>query len=87
MAGLRLARAYTGKDDYVILEGGYHGLFDAAMWFTTHGQMVAGRRSGSEALQRRRADQHEELAHFVQANDRISWRTSSGVMRTGSRAC
>ena len=30
MAGLRLARAYTGKDDYVILEGGYHGLFDAA---------------------------------------------------------
>src|SRR5450631_341412 len=34
MAGLRLARGYTGKDDYVILEGGYHGLFDAAMWFT-----------------------------------------------------
>src|SRR6202161_4309345 len=34
MAALRLARAYTGKDDYVILEGGYHGLFDAAMWFT-----------------------------------------------------
>ena len=34
MAGLRLARAYTGKDDYVILEGSYHGLFDAAMWFT-----------------------------------------------------
>ena len=34
MGGLRLARAYTGKDDYVILEGIYHGLFDAAMWFT-----------------------------------------------------
>src|ERR1700684_2733328 len=34
MAGLRLARAFTGQDDYVILEGGYHGLFDAAMWFT-----------------------------------------------------
>jgi glutamate-1-semialdehyde 2,1-aminomutase len=34
MAGLRVARAFTGKDDYVILEGGYHGLFDAAMWFT-----------------------------------------------------
>ena len=30
MAGLRLARAYTGKDDYVILEGSYHGLYDAA---------------------------------------------------------
>ena len=34
MAGLRLARAYTGKDDYIILEGSYHGLFDAAMWYT-----------------------------------------------------
>ena len=34
MAGLRLARAYTGRDDYIILEGGYHGLFDAAMWYT-----------------------------------------------------
>jgi len=32
MAALRLARAYTRRDDYVILEGSYHGLFDAAMW-------------------------------------------------------
>src|ERR1700756_4433905 len=29
MAGLRLARAFTGRDDYINLEGGYHGLFDA----------------------------------------------------------
>src|SRR5690349_22893454 len=34
MAALRLARAYTNKDDYIILEGSYHGLFDAAMWYT-----------------------------------------------------
>jgi glutamate-1-semialdehyde 2,1-aminomutase len=34
MAGLRLARAYTGRDEYIILEGSYHGLFDAAMWYT-----------------------------------------------------
>src|ERR1700684_816128 len=34
MAGLRLARSYTGKDDYVFLWGSYHGLFDAAMWYT-----------------------------------------------------
>lgn len=34
MAALRLARGYTGKDSYVIVEGGYHGLFDAAMWMT-----------------------------------------------------
>jgi glutamate-1-semialdehyde 2,1-aminomutase len=32
MAALRLARAYTGKDSYVLVEGSYHGLFDAAMW-------------------------------------------------------
>ena len=32
MAALRLARGYTGKDGYILVEGGYHGLFDAAMW-------------------------------------------------------
>jgi glutamate-1-semialdehyde 2,1-aminomutase len=32
MAALRLARAYTGKDSYVMVEGGYHGIFDAALW-------------------------------------------------------
>lgn len=35
MAALRLARGYTGKDSYVILEGGYHGLFDAVLWATS----------------------------------------------------
>lgn len=34
MAALRLARGFTGRDDYVIVEGSYHGLFDAAMWQT-----------------------------------------------------
>jgi len=34
MAALRLARAYTGKDSYVMVEGGYHGIFDAALWYT-----------------------------------------------------
>lgn len=32
MAALRLARAHTGRSGYVLLEGGYHGLFDAALW-------------------------------------------------------
>ena len=32
MAALRLARGYTGKDNYVTFEGSYHGLFDAVMW-------------------------------------------------------
>ena len=34
MAALRLARAYTGKDSYVVVEGGYHGLFDSVLWYT-----------------------------------------------------
>jgi glutamate-1-semialdehyde 2,1-aminomutase len=32
MAALRLARAHSGRDSYLLVEGGYHGLFDAAMW-------------------------------------------------------
>jgi glutamate-1-semialdehyde 2,1-aminomutase len=32
MAALRLARAFTGREEYLLVEGGYHGLFDAAMW-------------------------------------------------------
>ncbi|WP_374652907.1 aspartate aminotransferase family protein [Dongia sp.] len=32
MAALRLARGYTGKDNYVTFEGSYHGLFDSTMW-------------------------------------------------------
>lgn len=32
MSALRLARAHTGRSGYCLLEGGYHGLFDAALW-------------------------------------------------------
>lgn len=34
MAALRLARAHTGRDSYLLVEGAYHGLFDAAMWMS-----------------------------------------------------
>ena len=69
MAGLRLARAYTGRDDYVILEGSYHGLFDAAMWFTPMdkwsqvGDPEVRPYSEGVPLSIR------SYAHFVQAND------------------
>jgi glutamate-1-semialdehyde 2,1-aminomutase len=33
MAALRLAKACTGKDSHVIVEGGYHGVFDAVLWY------------------------------------------------------
>jgi glutamate-1-semialdehyde 2,1-aminomutase len=32
MAALRLARAFTGKDGHIMIEGGFHGLFDSALW-------------------------------------------------------
>ena len=33
MAALRVARAYTGKDEYVLVEGGYHGVFSECLWY------------------------------------------------------
>ncbi len=34
MAALRIARAYSGKDGHIILEGAYHGVFNEVMWYT-----------------------------------------------------
>jgi len=69
MAALRLARAYTKKDNYVILEGSYHGLFDAAMWYTPMEKwsqvgdpQVVPYSEGVPLASR-------NFAHFVQAND------------------
>jgi len=33
MAALRLARAHTGKDSHIVVEGGYHGVFDSVLWY------------------------------------------------------
>jgi glutamate-1-semialdehyde 2,1-aminomutase len=69
MAGLRLARAFTGRDDYVILEGSYHGLFDAAMWYTPMDKWSQlgdpEVRPYSEGV----PISSRSFAHFVQAND------------------
>src|SRR5271154_3159711 len=69
MAALRLARAYTGKDNYILLEGGYHGLFDAVMW---HAPMHLWNQVGDPEI----APYSEGIpvssrshAYFVQAND------------------
>jgi glutamate-1-semialdehyde 2,1-aminomutase len=32
MASLRLARAFSGRDGHIMVEGGFHGHFDSAMW-------------------------------------------------------
>ncbi len=33
MAALRVARCASGKDDFIMIEGGYHGVFDAVLWY------------------------------------------------------
>jgi glutamate-1-semialdehyde 2,1-aminomutase len=69
MAGLRLARAYTGKDDYVILEGSYHGLFDAAMWFTPMDKWSQVGDPEVKPYSEGVPVGLKSFAHFVQAND------------------
>jgi glutamate-1-semialdehyde 2,1-aminomutase len=32
MAAMRVARAFTGKDGHVVMEGGYHGMSNLVMW-------------------------------------------------------
>jgi glutamate-1-semialdehyde 2,1-aminomutase len=32
MSALRLARAFSGRDGHIMIEGGFHGLFDSALW-------------------------------------------------------
>lgn len=34
MAALRIARAHSGKDGHIIVEGGYHGVFSEVMWYS-----------------------------------------------------
>jgi glutamate-1-semialdehyde 2,1-aminomutase len=69
MAGLRVARAFTGKDDYVILEGGYHGLFDAAMWFTPMDKWSQVGDPEVKPYSEGVPVSTKSFAHFVQAND------------------
>jgi glutamate-1-semialdehyde 2,1-aminomutase len=33
MAALRIARAYSGKDGHIVIEGGYHGIFSEVLWY------------------------------------------------------
>lgn len=34
MAALRIARAHTGKDGHIAVEGGYHGVFTEVLWYS-----------------------------------------------------
>src|SRR5215467_11690869 len=69
MAALRLARAYTKKDNYVILEGSYHGLFDAAMWYTPMDKWSEVGDPEVRPYSEGVPLATKSFAHFVQAND------------------
>jgi len=69
MAALRLAKAYTGKDSHIIVEGGYHGVFDAVLWYADieewdeeESPPIFADSEGVPALLKR-------LAHFTPLND------------------
>lgn len=33
MAAMRIARAHTGRDAHIVVEGGYHGVFNEVLWY------------------------------------------------------
>ena len=71
MAALRLARAHTGRDSYLLVEGGYHGLFDAAMWMANVEDWEAGSNRDPEVVSYGKGIPQtlKELAHLVPMND------------------
>ena len=71
MAALRLARAHTGRDSYLLVEGGYHGLFDAAMWMSNVDDWDAGSNADPEVVPYGKGIPQtlKSLAHIVPNND------------------
>jgi glutamate-1-semialdehyde 2,1-aminomutase len=45
MAALRIARAHSGRDAYILIEGGYHGMFDGVLWESAVTTMEPGQRA------------------------------------------
>jgi glutamate-1-semialdehyde 2,1-aminomutase len=71
MAALRLARAHTGRDSYLLVEGGYHGLFDAAMWMANVEDWQQGSNRDPEVVAYSKGIPQtlKELAHLVPMNN------------------
>ena len=70
MAALRLARAHTGKDAHIIVEGGYHGVFDSVLWYADVEEWDPSRgdppiKADSEGI----PHLLKKLAHFTPLND------------------
>lgn len=71
MAALRLARAYTGREEYLLVEGGYHGLFDAAMWMADMDHWSPGGNADPEVVPYGKGipPTVKKLAHLVPMNE------------------
>ena len=71
MAALRLARAHTGRDSYLLVEGGYHGLFDAAMWMADVDEWDEGSNRDPDIVPYGKGIPQtlKSLAHVVPMND------------------
>ena len=50
MAALRVARAYTGKDAHIALEGGYHGVFTEVACSSSYNKAIVLSRQGTVRL-------------------------------------
>ncbi len=70
MAALRLARAHTGREAYVLVEGSYHGLFDAAMWMANMAEWQPGQGDPAKVPYSKGIPQTlGALAHLTPMND------------------
>ena len=71
MAALRLARAFTGRESYLLVEGGYHGLFDAAMWMANLEQWDHRSNADPEVVPYGKGipETVKQLVHLVPMND------------------
>ncbi len=71
MAALRLARAYTGRESYLLVEGGYHGLFDAAMWMSNMEEWDLGSNTDPDLVPYGKGIPQtiKKLAHITPMND------------------
>ena len=66
MATLRLARAFSGKDGHIMVEGGFHGHFDSALWEISPDEDMHG---GLEPAGAGVPKVLRELVNIVQLND------------------
>jgi glutamate-1-semialdehyde 2,1-aminomutase len=71
MAALRLARAHTGRESYLLIEGSYHGLFDAAMWMVNLEDWEPKLNADPEVVSYSKGIPQtiRELAHLTPMND------------------